>query len=233
MKELQKRTMRELPESERPYEKCLENGPKTLSNAELLAVIIRSGTTKDRAIDIANRLLLEYESPHTLYDVFSSGIEDLKSINGIGDVKAVTLLCVGEIARRISRESAQSKIRLSSPESIANYFMESMRHLPQEEVRAAFFDTKNNLIKDVHISTGTVNSSLVTPRELFIKALKYRAVYIVLLHNHPSGDPSPSHDDILLTHRLKEVGEIMSVPVLDHIIIGDNNYISFRNKGIL
>lgn len=233
MNDIYKQTMRELPVSERPYEKCLEFGPEVLSNAELLAVILKSGTKKETALDISIRLLTLYQGENALADLFDSSVDELKEVPGIGDVKAISLLCVGELSRRIARETTINKIKLSNPESIASYFMEQMRHLDQEEIRAAFFDTKCNFIRDVRLTIGTVNSSLLTPRELFIKALKYKAVFIVLIHNHPSGDPEPSKDDILLTARIKEAGSIMSIPLMDHIIIGDKVFLSFKDKGML
>ena len=226
-------SMKEMPETERPYEKCFHLGPKALSNAELLAVILKTGNRNLSALDLGVKLLSIYESTHTLSDLFGASIESLTDIEGIGKVKAITLKCVFELCERIAKETAINNIKLSSSKSIAAYYMESMRHLDREEIRAAFFDTKNNLIRDVVLSIGTVNSSLITPREIFINALNFKAVYVVLLHNHPSGDPSPSSDDLLITARIKEVGDLLQLPLIDHIIIGDNKYTSLRDQGIL
>ena len=226
-------TMKELPVSERPYEKCLALGEESLSNAELLAVILKTGNKNLSAIELAYKLLSTFDSPCTLSDIFGASIEELTEIDGIGKIKAINLKCIFELSKRIAKETAVNRIRLSTSKTIADYYMEAMRHLEREEIRAALFDTKNNLIKDVLLSVGTVNASLITPREIFLKALSYKAVYIVLVHNHPSGDPTPSSDDLLITARIKEVGDMLQLPLLDHIIIGDNKYTSLRDQGIV
>ena len=225
--------MRELPVSERPYEKCMSGGAGTLSDAELLAVILKSGSQGQTAVELASELLSRYESHHTLAAVTNAGIEELSSVPGIGQVKAIQLECVGELARRIAKEEAVNRVSLLSLESIATYFMEEMRQLGHEEIRAAFFDSKNHLLRQVMLSKGTVNASIITPREVFMAALKYHAVFVVLVHNHPSGDPEPSRDDIMLTDRIRKAGGLLQIPVLDHIIIGDNRYISFKERGII
>ena len=225
--------MRELPETERPYEKCLRCGPEALSDAELLAVIIRSGTSRVPALDLTRRLLRAAGGRHPLAEVFRSSVEELTAVSGIGPVKAVQLQCAGELARRLSREETAEQVRLGSPASVAGYFMEEMRRLPQEEIRAAFFDTRHHLIREILITRGTVSSSIVTPREVFLAALRHRAVFVVLLHNHPSGDPTPSPEDILLTKRMAEAGEVLAVPLVDHIVIGDGRYVSLKEQGLL
>ena len=226
-------SMKELPENERPYEKCLSYGPAFLSNAELIAVILKSGTKDESSVELAMTLLAKFAGAHTLADLFQASVTELTETKGIGKVKAVSLMCVGELCKRISKETAIQKICLASPASVASFYMESMRHLKQEEIRLALFDTKNNLIKDLHLSTGTINATLATPREVYLKALKYGAVYLVILHNHPSGDPEPSAEDIELTRRLKDCGELVGIPLVDHIIIGDNCFVSFRDKGLI
>ena len=225
--------MKELPQDERPYERCIKYGPEALSNTELLSVILKSGYGGKSAYQLAGELLKKYESPHTLADLFFAGINELTKTKGIGCVKAVMLRCVGELCSRISKETASGRITLNSSKSIADYYMESMRHLEQEQIRAAFFDTKCNLIRDVIISTGTVNASIVSPREIFIRALENKAVFVVVLHNHPSGDPSPSGEDLILTNEIKKAGELLKVPLMDHIIIGDNRYVSLKDHGVL
>lgn len=233
MKNLENYTMKELPPAERPYEKCLANGPAALSNAELLAVILRSGTREESAVQLALRLLSLYGSDHPLSDVLGSSIPELTEVRGIGEVKAVTLRCVGELSRRVSAERAVSGVRLTSPAAIADYYMEELRRLPQEEIRAAFFDTKSNFIRDCLISRGTVNASIVTPREVFLQALRCKAVYAVLVHNHPSGDPTPSQEDVRMTKRMAEAGRILQIPLMDHIVIGDRRYYSLKEHSML
>lgn len=225
-------TMKNLPQEERPYEKCLEKGPENLTEAELLAVIIRTGAKGSTSLELSRRVL-ELSGQGGLIGLLHLSIPQLKEVHGIGTVKAVQLVCIGELSKRIWRTLISSQLVLDSPESIADYYMESMRHLEQEQTMLTMFNTKNMLIKDIVLSKGTVNASLVSPREVFLEALKYHAVYIVLVHNHPSGDPTPSKEDLLLTNRLKEAGCLIGIQLIDHIIIGDNRYISLKERGIL
>ena len=226
-------TMKELPDSQRPYEKCRAAGPGSLSDAELLAALLRSGTQGQTALDLAQRLLARRGERDGLSAVFHLPFRQLTQIPGIGPVKAVQLLCIGELARRIAKASAQEGIRLDRPEAIARYFMEDLRYKKQEEMVVAMFNTKGRLLRETVISRGTVNASLVTPREVFLEAMRQEAVYVVLLHNHPSGDPTPSREDIRLTKRMQEAGDLLEIPVLDHIIIGDNCYLSFKERGYI
>lgn len=225
-------TMKDLPQEERPYEKCLEKGPESLSEAELLSVIIRTGAKGSSSLELSRRVL-ELGGQGGLIGLLHLTIPQLKEVHGIGTVKAVQLVCIGELSKRIWRTLISSQLVLDSPESIADYYMEAMRHLEQEQTMLAMFNTKNMLLKDIILSKGTVNASLVSPREVFLEALKYHAVYIVLVHNHPSGDPTPSEADLLLTNRLKEAGSLIGIQLIDHIIIGDNRYISLKERGIL
>lgn len=143
-------------------------------------------------------------------------------------------MCIGELSRRISKRFAVSEIvSFLNPEAVARYYMEDMRHMEQEQLYAMFLDTKNGLIKDIMISKGTVNASVASPREIFIEALKHRAVGIILAHNHPSGDPTPSREDCLLTKRVKEAGSLIGIQLLDHVVIGDHSYSSFKKEGML
>ena len=226
-------TMKELPISERPYEKCLEHGPTVLSDAELIAVILRNGSQGNSALDLARRLLVNIGGSHPLAAITRCSVEELKNIPGIGAVKAIQLQCIGELANRIAREEAKDQVSMASPSSIASYFMEEMRQLKQEEMRAAYFDTKSHLLRTVTLSKGTVNASLITPREVFLTALRHQAVFVILIHNHPSGDPTPSTDDYYLTRRMQEAGELLEIHLLDHIIIGDNKFVSLKQRGFL
>ena len=227
------RRMKELPLSERPYEKCRSLGPSALSDAELLAVILKNGVPGMNATELATELLIMTEEKGGLAALTQVTEPELTRLRGIGTVKAVQLRCIGELARRIAMSQAKDSVRLTSPESIAAYFMEDLCHRTQEVVAAAFFNTKNRLLHSSVISTGTVNGSLVSAREIFMEALRYGAVSVVILHNHPSGDPAPSEDDIVLTRALKESGQLLSIPLMDHIIIGDHCYISLFEQGYL
>lgn len=161
-------------------------------------------------------------------------LPEFMKIKGIGRVKAIQLLCIGELSRRIWKQGAKAASPdFRDPQDVAVYCMEDMRHLEQEQVRAMFFDTKQKLIRDVTLAKGTVNASVISPREIFIEGLRCGAVSLILVHNHPSGDPSPSREDELLTRRVEEAGKIIGISLLDHVIIGDTTYISLRERGIL
>ena len=168
----------------------------------------------------------------SLLNLIDMNLEEMRKIPGIGQVKAVQLKCIAELAGRIAKTSRSKDVRLNEPASIAAYYMETLRHEPKERLMLAMFDAKSNLLGDEVISIGTATYSLVSPREIFLKALEYQAVHIVLLHNHPSGDPAPSEADIHVTLRVKECGDILGIVLADHIIIGDNRYISFRENGL-
>lgn len=227
------KTMKMLPESERPYEKALEYGAESLSDAELLSVILRTGTKAVSARDLAEQIL-ELGKPSGLSGILHHTVPDYKEIKGIGNVKAIQLTCIGELSKRIWRsQKTESPLKCSHPADIAAYFMEEMRHMEQEYLKLLILNSKNILIKDINISKGTVNASIATPRELFIEALRYRGTSIVLLHNHPSGDAAPSREDCLFTKRVEEAGKLMGIPLLDHIIIGDMSYVSLKERGIM
>lgn len=224
-------TVKELPDNERPYEKCLSLGAAALSDAELIGVIIRTGIPGERSIDLANRVLSIRQDG--VLNLLRMDIQDLKKIRGIGDVKAVQLKCAGELAKRIARADRKKQITLQTPESIASYFMEQMRHESHEVLMLAMFDTKSKLIGEKIITIGTSSAALISARDIFRTALQHGAAYIVVLHNHPSGDPKPSREDIAVTQKIKECGELLDILLMDHIIIGDNRYFSFCEQNIL
>lgn len=226
-------TLKELPISERPYEKCERYGVSSLSNAELLAVIIKSGSQGVRAIEVANCVLNFRKEKPGLTGLNYLSLEDLMTIRGIGRVKAIQLLCVTELTKRMAKEHYTEQTDFSSPKLIAEYYMQDMRYLECEQVMLLLLDTKCHKIKDFMISKGTVNAAMAEPREVYQKALQYGAVTIVLLHNHPSGDVTPSKADETLTRRLVEVGKLVGIPLVDHIIIGNNAYMSFRENGMI
>lgn len=226
-------TVKELPVSERPYEKCEKYGTDVLSDAELLAVILRSGTRKLRAIDLAVHVLNYSSSCPGLKGLNYLTMKELRQINGIGRVKAIELLCLTELTKRMAKEIHRDSLKFVSPQSIADYYMQDMRHLNREQILLLMMDSKSKLIKDMVISLGTVNASIMPAREIFIETLKQEAVNIILIHNHPSGDPSPSAEDIRVTKRMKEAGNLIGITLMDHIIIGDNRYISLKEQGLL
>lgn len=217
-----------------PYEKFIRFGPDALTEGELLAIILRTGTHTRSALEIAEEILSLSDSPRTgllgLYDV---PLERLMQIKGVGEVKAVKIKCIAELAMRINITNAKSGLIINKPETIANYFMEKLRHQRKECVILACLDGKGQILKEILLSSGSVNMSLISPREVFLEALRNDAVNVILIHNHPSGDPSPSEADIQSTKRVFDMGQLLDVLLLDHIIIGDNCYFSFREYGFI
>ncbi|MDD7402738.1 MAG: DNA repair protein RadC [Butyribacter sp.] len=226
-------TMKEIPESEQPYEKCEKYGPQYLSDGELLSVIIRTGSHGKRSTELAQEILCHLPG-QTLSGLYQISYEQLCDIRGIGKVKAIQLLCLTEIAKRLMQSQQQKDVFVcSEPSEIAAYCMPSMRFLETEQVRLLILNGKNRLVKDFVLSSGSFNSAPALPREIFYYALKHKAVSIIVLHNHPSGDPNPSREDMMLTRRIAETGKIIGIPLLDHIIIGNNRYSSMRESGYL
>lgn len=225
-------TMKDIPNAERPYEKCLKQGAEALSDAELLAVLLRTGTKGENVLALAKRLLYQ-DGGAGLLGIHQFSFQSLMKLKGIGKVKAVQILCLSELAKRLSKASVEPRLRFSSSQSVAEYYMEDLRHRNQEVMKLLLLNSKAELIDETNISKGTVNASLVTPRELFVEALKKEAVSMILLHNHPSGDPTPSRDDILTTKRISECGLLIGIELLDHIIIGNNSYISFLEENLI
>ena len=225
-------TIKDMPNAERPYEKCLKQGAEALSDAELLAVLLRTGTKGENVLALAKRLLYQ-DGGAGLLGIHQFSFQSLMKLKGIGKVKAVQILCLSELAKRLSKASVEPRLRFSSSQSVAEYYMEDLRHRNQEVMKLLLLNSKAELIDETNISKGTVNASLVTPRELFVEALKKEAVSMILLHNHPSGDPTPSRDDILTTKRISECGLLIGIELLDHIIIGNNCYVSFQEENLL
>ena len=215
--------IKDLPVNDRPYEKCFAKGPEYLTDVELLAVILRTGTNGISSFDLSKDILSHksQNGKQDLLAIMHMTKEQLLSIKGVGMVKAVQIMCVRELVRRISSVKAKDSIQYNIPSTIADYYMEQLRHLEQENLVVMFLDTKCHLIKDMTITKGTVNQSLISSREIFVEALRCDAVNIILIHNHPSGDCTPSRDDMASTLAISKAGKIIGINVLDHIIIGD------------
>jgi len=222
--------MKDILKDEQPYEKIERLGPKALTDAELLAIILRTGSKNTSSVKTARQLLSVLNRGLGSIQVLSQ--KEMQSIKGIGRVKAIQLKAVAEISTRLSKCEGIKRYRIHSPKSVASIFMEEMRYLSQEHIKVLFLDNKNGIIKDKDISVGTVNASLVDPRDIFIEALDVGAVNIILLHNHPSGDSTPSNEDIEITNRIIEAGRIIGIQLIDHIVIGDGNYISLKEYGV-
>lgn len=220
---------------ERPYEKCERFGPESLTDIELLAVLLRTGTKGESSLELAKKLLYPeggiQKKGETHLQSWTK--EGLLRIHGIGRVKALQILCLCELSKRLSQLSVREELDFSKPKTIAEYYMEDMRHRRQEHMKLLMLNTRSRLVGECELSKGTVNMSVLSPRELFVEALQKNAVYIILLHNHPSGDPTPSKEDVLVTRRIKEAGMLIGIELLDHIIIGDNCYVSMTEEHLL
>lgn len=226
-------TTKELPLSEQPYEKCVNYGAQSLSDAELLAVVIRTGSRGECSVDLARRLLCQLPN-QSMAGLFQSSFAQLCDIRGIGKVKAVQLLCLAEITVRMIRaQTVHKELICNEPSVVAAHYMTSMRFLETEQVRLLILNAKNALENEMVLSKGSFNASMAAPREIFYYALKHKAVSIILLHNHPSGDPAPSKDDLILTRRIEDTGKMIGIPLLDHIVIGDNRYVSLKESGYM
>lgn len=224
-------TIKELPITERPREKLYSHGPSALSNEELLAIIIRTGNKNDTAIDLARKILSK--DNRGLISLRDTTLQELMQTNGVGQCKAAQILAAIEIGKRINYREALGKVKVNDPSTIANLYMDEMRYLQKEHFRIVLLDTKNQIIVTEEISIGTLNASIVHPRDVFKAAIKRNSNAMILIHNHPSGDPTPSNEDINITNRLIDAGNLIGIKVLDHIIIGDNRYISFKEKNLI
>lgn len=225
--------IKELSTTLRPYEKCEQRGPEALSDEELLSVIIRCGTKDEDSVSLSKRVLSVGNPDDGILNILNVSVNELKKIKGIGRVKAIQIKCIGELSKRISQRSYSTGNTFTSAEAVADFFMENMRHLKREKLMALMLDSACKLLRVYEVSTGTVNTSLASSREVFIEALRSEAVNIILVHNHPSGNPAPSREDLRITGVLHDAGELIGINIIDHIIIGDNKFVSFKEQGII
>ncbi len=220
--------IKNIPSNERPREKLFSKGVRSLSNPELISLILSTGSSQRSAIELATDIL----------SIDRGGLgflsrcmpEDLMDIKGMGEAKVSALLGAMELGRRASIEASIDKVNISSPRDVAKIFMEDLRYMDKEYFKILLLDTKGQIISIESISVGTLSTSVVHPREVFKVAIKKSASSIILAHNHPSGDPSPSSEDIRITGRLKEVGKLVGIDVLDHLIIGDGRFYSLKEN---
>lgn len=217
-------------EEERPREKLELRGPKALTDAELLAILLGSGTRKITALDLARTLIEDHKH---LAGLAKTGVSELRQYKGVGKVKAIKLVAAFEIARRVEAFTEQPRARIKSPEDAVQWFRPFLRDLRHEVFIVILLDGASQIIKDVKVSEGTLNASLVHPREVFKAALDERAASVILMHNHPSGNPDPSGEDLVVTRQLVEAGRIMGIPVRDHIIVAGSGYTSLATLGHL
>ncbi|MCD8363141.1 MAG: DNA repair protein RadC [Lachnospiraceae bacterium] len=223
----------ELPEEDRPYERCRRYGAQSLSNRDLLAVILRTGAKGRSVLELAGDILRLVPEREGFTGLRRLSLEELSLVKGIGMVKAVQLKCLLEIARRMAREEAGEGRYFRMASEVADYYMEDLRHEEQETLLLLMLDQKGRLLREKYLFRGTVNASMLSAREIFIEALSARAVQIILLHNHPSGDATPSAEDIRATKRIAQAGECIGIGLADHIIIGERSYVSLREEHYL
>lgn len=222
--------LREVPSQERPRERMQQHGPSALSHAELLAILLRTGTNNESSVHLAQRILNECGGLRSLAEC---NWDDLTHIRGIGPAKAIQLQASIELGRRVARSRLPETVKITCPQDAADLLMEDLRHYREEHFVCLFLNTKNQVIGRQTLSIGSLNASIVHPREVFRAAIRRSSASILCAHNHPSGDPTPSPEDIQLTKRLTEAGELIGIELLDHLVIGDNRYISLKEMGCL
>ncbi len=225
--------IRDWPADERPREKMLKRGAHALSDAELLALIIRSGdpATRQSAIDLGRELISRFGD--NLRELGSADLGEITAIKGMGLAKASGIKAAFTLASRFQARKLERFDRFTSPRQVFDYFHHEFRDSRKEYFLTLLLDGKNRIIRRVQVSEGSLNQSIVHPREVFSPAVKESAAAVILVHNHPTGDPAPSSEDIAVTRRLREAGEIMGIKVLDHIIVGDGEYVSFVERGLM
>ncbi|EMR05813.1 hypothetical protein C772_02084 [Bhargavaea cecembensis DSE10] len=215
----------ELHIADRPRERLIHQGAESLSNQELIAILLRTGTRSESVLQLSNRVLAFFDR---IQDMQHATLEEMTSVKGIGEAKAVQLLAAVELGKRLTRKQSTERYVIRSPEDAAAYLMPDMSNLNQEHFVVLFLNVKNEVLHSRTIFIGSLNSSIVHPREVFREAVKRSAASIICAHNHPSGNPAPSPEDIEVTKRLAEAGKIVGIDLLDHIIIGDHKFLSLK-----
>ncbi len=224
-----RKSVKQWPEDERPRERLIAYGAAALSDAQLLAIIIKNGKAGRSALDLGMDLLIRFQD---LAGIAKAGISEICEVPGIGKAKAAEIKAAIEIGRRYQRPSL-SGASLCSSNDVAEYYRPRLRDLKKEVFKCVLLDTKNRVIRDDEVSAGSLQASIVHPRETFKAAIRESAAAVIFIHNHPSGDTRPSQEDILLTKRLVHAGEVLGIQVLDHIIVGDSLHFSFRDNGLI
>jgi DNA repair protein RadC len=221
--------LKQLPLEERPREKMIKNGPKAMTNSELLAIILRTGNKKEDVLTLSNKLLSDYN----IKSLSALKIAGLKKQLGIGDTKACQIMACFELGKRLSAFKEGKKITIKSAKDLAQLFIPEMGNLEKEHFKRVYLDSGKRIIRHETIFIGSLNESVVHPREIFKIAINENAAAVIILHNHPSGNPNPSSFDMEITKELVKAGDFMGIPVLDHIIIGGRKYISLKEKGLI
>lgn len=224
--------VRELPLDERPRERLLAHGPAYLSNAELLAILLHSGTREMSAMQLAHEIL-SLNQQEGISALANLAPVELMHVKGVGKAKAAELAAAVELGKRLATRQVSQKTIICCPEDVADYVMPRFRYEQREHFAVILMNVKNHILSMPIISVGSLTASVVHPREVFKVAIQQTAASMILVHNHPSGDPTPSREDIAITNRLVEVGRLMDIPVLDHVVLGNDNYISLKEKGMI
>lgn len=224
------RRLKDLPQDLKPRERLYQFGPEALSNREILAILLRTGSKGENVLELAERMLTEAGG---LSGLARLSVYELEQAHGMGPAKAAQVKAALELGRRSVSADPLTRPVINSPADVADMVMEEMRNLDREHFRIMLLNTKNNVLGISQVSVGSLNSSIVHPRECFKEAIRRNANTIILLHNHPSGDPTPSREDLDITRRLAEGGKILGIEVLDHVIIGDKKYVSLKEQGII
>jgi len=221
--------IRDLPESERPRERLQSYGPGSLSTSELLAIILRTGTKSESAINLGSRLLAQF---HGLAGIARASFTDLCAMHGLGVAKAAQIKASLELGKRLMVSSPEERPQVKSPADVANLLMLEMGFLEQEHLRVVLLDTKNHVLGIPTIYIGSLNTSVLRVGELFREAVRANCAAVIVVHNHPSGDPTPSPEDVSITRQIVEAGKLLDVDVLDHLIIGQQRYVSLKERGL-
>lgn len=222
-------SLKKLPEEVLPRERLVERGISSLSNVELLAVILGTGRVGETVLDLGQRILRDFESWGALSE---TSLEELLTIDGVGLAKAAKILASVELGKRLAVLTPAKRPVVSTPSDVARLLMLKMRDLDREYFKALVLNIKNEVLKIVDVSVGSLNSSVVHPRELYKAAIRASGARLIIVHNHPSGDPTPSEEDIRLTRRLAEAGNILGIELLDHVILGDGRFLSLKEEGL-
>lgn len=223
-------TIKDLPLDERPRERLVKYGADALSNAELLAIILRVGTHEYSAIGLAEHMLGRFGG---LRGIATAGVEDLSTIKGLGTAKAAQIKAMVELGKRLAASTGDVRPIIRCPQDAVDLVMPELRDEPQEHFKAILLNNRNEVLKVRTITIGSLSSSVITPRELFREAISANSAAIIIAHNHPSGDPTPSQEDIDVSKRLNQAGQVVGIDVLDHLVIGDGRWVSLKERGLV
>lgn len=218
------------PKHERPRERLLQYGPQHLTEAELLGILLGKGTKDKTAIDVARQLLNQYESLHKL---FSRSPSEMMKVKGIGSAKAASLSAAFELVRRVQSQGNSDKATFKRSSDVAKHYLPLFRDLKKEVFKVLLLNRANRLIREVFVSEGTLDASIVHPRDVFKEAILEPAAGVILIHNHPSGNPAPSEEDLRITKQLVEAGRLLGIKVYDHIILAGDHYQSLADEGLM